>query len=403
MACAATVRRLLVRARLRRPSAATLTCMSLVAALVLWRGSGGQHSHQQLAQRQQPPQQHEQPPPNQQPAQTTEDRHGTTSWHTKASPGQTHELKVLTDQRAAGTANSSQCAGRLLPWSTALGKTVVWSGPVGPAAACARRCSTTAGCAVWEWCSCERKTGCPGCILFGAGARTVAWQPNADGGVGGVRGQDCDFTQAGRCSDLYTAFCGTLCRTRAAHASLGRGVAPDLVLSNMFLDGKDPQRDDTGTDAAVNQRADQRGNPNLLVRFTATLHVVGISGLVFTTGVNPYIVAPLNTPLLQMLPVTAALQARQREFAMNDFRFVVYLDALQRLQRSHTPLPEYIAFADLFDSVFQHSPFAYMRQQPSVDLFMTSVRQEKVRNSPWDLVQVSPPTTAPPVQPSVTD
>jgi hypothetical protein len=158
---------------------------------------------------------HQSPPPHSPPETAKRTPQGAETILTLAN-SETQELLALTElddrqellaraelrARKAGRAwhpPKHQCAGRLLPWSTALEKTIVWSGPVGPASACAKRCRTTAACELWEWCSCKSKPGCPGCILF-SGAHSEAWMPNAEGGVGAARGQVCDFSRGqGRC------------------------------------------------------------------------------------------------------------------------------------------------------------------------------------------------------------
>eukprot|EP01047_Picozoa_sp_COSAG01_P065571 COSAG01_NODE_8882_length_2627_cov_1.594541_1_plen_568_part_00 len=158
---------------------------------------------------------HQSPPPHSPPETAKRISQGAETILTLAN-SETQELLALTElddrqellaraelrARKAGRAwhpPKHQCAGRLLPWSTALEKTIVWSGPVGPASACAKRCRTTATCELWEWCSCKSKPGCPGCLLF-SGAHSEAWMPNAEGGVGAARGQACDFSRGqGRC------------------------------------------------------------------------------------------------------------------------------------------------------------------------------------------------------------
>ena len=119
----------------------------------------------------------------------------------------TQALLALTelDDRQAGRQYmvGSQCAGRVLPWSTALGKTVLGQGQPwkGPASACAQKCDATAACQAWEWCGCKPKPPrCPGCLLF-SGQHAAAWMASDEGFIGAARGEECDFTSEDRCDD----------------------------------------------------------------------------------------------------------------------------------------------------------------------------------------------------------
>jgi hypothetical protein len=128
--------------------------------------------------------------------------------------------KVLVVEITGAAPNPKhQCAGRLLGWSASLEDTILWSGPTGPASACAQRCNTNTSCALWEWCSCKPRPGCSGCYLFSGAHTTWEWVPNTDGGVGALRGQDCDFSQGqGPCTSAGEG--------RHGQPQAARGISP---------------------------------------------------------------------------------------------------------------------------------------------------------------------------------
>ena len=148
-----------------------------------------------------------------------------------------------------------------------------------------------------------------------------------------------------------------------------------LALSNQFAHGKDPQRVGLG----------HRFQPGLVVRWTVSLHLVRIHGRIFTTAPPGGTALTLRTPLLETTPVPSHLLSEWRNVSLNDFRFAVFLDYLRRQPRKERP--EYITMSDLFDSVFQHNPFAILCASPHVDLWVTATYRLRIKDSPFNLLQ----------------